>query len=103
MDLEKFTEKARNVISEAEKVCAEQHNQQISLEHLLKVLLESEDASIVADINKICKVNEMLLRSRLTEELRKKPIVEGSGAGQIYYSRDFAEMLKKKKKNAKEI
>ena len=101
MDLEKFTEKARNVISDAEKVCAEQHNQQISLEHLLKVLLESEDASIVADINKICKVNEMLLRSRLTEELRKKPIVEGSGAGQIYYSRDFAEMLGKAEKNAK--
>ena len=101
MNLEKFTEKARGVIGEAETVAASYHHQQICLEHLLKVLLDSEDAGIVRDINQICKVNEMLLRSKLTEELGKKPIVEGSGAGQIYYSRDFAEMLGKAEQNAK--
>ena len=101
MNLEKFTEKARNVISEAETVAASYHHQQICLEHLLKVLLDSEDSSIVRDINTICKVNEMLVRSKLTEELNKKPVVEGSGAGQLYYSRDFAEMLGKAEQVAK--
>ena len=101
MNLDKFTDKAKKAISEAETIASTYHHQQICLEHLLKVLMDTEYGAIVHDINQICKINEMLLQAKLTEELGKKPIVEGSGAGQVYYSRDFAEMLGKAEQNAK--
>ncbi|WP_339045329.1 ATP-dependent chaperone ClpB [Candidatus Mesenet endosymbiont of Agriotes lineatus] len=92
MDLNKFTEKAKNLIQEAQlKVLAGGH-QVFMPEHLLKVMIDDE-SGITKDLIAACDGNIEAVREGIDRLLQKLPIVEGPGSGHIQLSREMAKVL----------
>ncbi|GHM57937.1 MAG: chaperone protein ClpB [Candidatus Mesenet longicola] len=92
MDLNKFTEKARNLIQEAQlKVLAGGH-QVFMPEHLLKVMIDDENG-IAKDLIAACDGNIEAIREDIDKLLQKLPVVEGPGSGHIQLSREMAKVL----------
>ncbi|WP_339047787.1 ATP-dependent chaperone ClpB [Candidatus Mesenet endosymbiont of Phosphuga atrata] len=92
MDLNKFTEKARNLIQEAQlKVLAGGH-QVFMPEHLLKVMIDDE-SGMTKDLIAACDGNIEAIREGVDRLLQKLPVVEGPGSGHIQLSREMAKVL----------
>ena len=83
MQFDKFTIKAQEAVQSAAQLAAERGHQEIDCLHLLAAFLKQEDG-IVRPILQKLGANENLIRSRLEEELGRKPQV--SGGGQPYLS-----------------
>lgn len=92
-----FTQQASDAVRGAHGVAVSRHHQQINPEHLLDYLLIDPN-SIVAQINQNTKCNELLLREKVAELLAKQTVVHG---GDIYYSREFSEVVHKAEELAK--
>lgn len=82
MRWDKFTIKAQEAISEAQKRAEEQGHQQIENEHLLYALLQEKEGTTVQLLEKL-GANVGGIRRDLEQEMAKTPRVEGA-AGQIY-------------------
>jgi ATP-dependent Clp protease ATP-binding subunit ClpB len=82
MNLDKFTIKAQEAISEAQKKAEEAGHQMIENEHVLFALLKEKDGTTEAILEKL-GVNPGALRNDLERELAKMPRVEGA-AQQVY-------------------
>lgn len=92
MDLNRFTEKARNLIQEAQlKVLAGGH-QIFMPEHLLKAMIDDENG-ITKDLIAACDGDVEAIREGANILLQKLPIVEGPGSGHIQLSREMAKVL----------
>ncbi|WP_020474028.1 ATP-dependent chaperone ClpB [Zavarzinella formosa] len=78
MDINKFTEKAREAIQNSQQLAIRQSHQQIDVEHLLTSLLEQE-GGLTSAILKKAGVAPEALAQRLQRELEKLPRVSGSG------------------------
>ncbi|UWI83076.1 ATP-dependent Clp protease ATP-binding subunit [Wolbachia endosymbiont of Howardula sp.] len=92
MDLNKFTEKAKNTINSAQIKALGQGNQTLMPEHLLMVMLEDESSIIHTIINECGgKINEILEETH--SAIKRLPIVEGSGTTPIQLSREVAKVL----------
>ena len=98
MDFEKFTEKAKAIISAAHQMSLANEHQELTSLHILSSLLEDED-KLAARILESCAANVVLIKSDLEKELNKLPRVQG---GQAYSGSDFAKILETAKKLAKE-
>ena len=86
MDLNRFTEKAREAIAGAQKLAARHDNQQIDLEHLLGSLLE-QDRGLVPVLLAKAGIGADGLRTRMTGEIDRLPKVTGpSGAAENQYA-----------------
>ena len=86
MTLDKFTLKAQEAVIRAQQMAGEHNHQQIEAEHLLKSLLDDHEGVALAILKKLGS-NVGLIMSRVDEELRKIPRVQGGGAvGNIYVS-----------------
>jgi len=83
MNLEKYTERARGFIQSAQSLALREGHQQFSTEHLLKVLLDDPEGLASGLIERAGGRSREALAA-VEESLRKKPKVEGSGAGQLY-------------------
>ena len=77
MDLNRFTEKAREALAGAQKIAARLNHQQIDLEHVLSSLLE-QDRGLAPAILAKADVPVDQLRTKLTVELERMPRVTGS-------------------------
>ena len=85
MDLNRFTEKAREALAGSQTLAAKMGHQQIDLEHLLLTLLDQERGLTPAILNK-AGVAADALTLKLQRELEKLPKVTGaSGAPQNQY------------------
>ena len=91
MNIEKFTTKFQQALSEAQSLALGKDNQFIEPVHLLTALLNQQDGSI-APILTICGVNVALLRNELNAELNKLPQVSGNG-GDVQISRQLLNLL----------
>src|ERR1700742_1290017 len=92
MDIEKFTERARGFIQSAQGLALRSNNQQLTPQHLLKVLLDDEEGLAARLIRSAGGRPEEALRQ--TEmALAKLPKVEGSNSGQIYLAPETARVL----------
>lgn len=91
MNIEKFTTKFQQALSEAQSLALGKDNQFIEPVHLLTALLNQQDGSI-APILTASGVNVAALRSELNNELKKLPQVSGNG-GDVQISRQLLNLL----------
>ena len=91
MNIEKFTTKFQEALSEAQSVAIGKDNQFIEPVHLLTALLNQQGGSI-APILTASGVNVALLRNELKTELNKLPQVIGNG-GDVQLSRQLINLL----------
>ena len=91
MNIEKFTTKFQQALSEAQSLALGKDNQFIEPVHLLTALLNQQDGSI-APILTTSGVNVALLRNELKTELNKLPQVIGNG-GDVQLSRQLINLL----------
>ena len=91
MNIEKFTTKFQEALSEAQSLAIGKDNQFIEPVHLLTALLNQQGGSI-APILTTSGVNVALLRNELKTELNKLPQVIGNG-GDVQLSRQLINLL----------
>ncbi|MCU7611833.1 ATP-dependent chaperone ClpB [Anaplasma capra] len=92
MDLNKFTEKARNFVMQAQMFAVSSGHQSLLPEHLLNVMLEEDDDMIESLISS-CGASISKVKSALLALLSKLPVVSGSGSGHLSLSREMAKIL----------
>ncbi|MEZ5813324.1 MAG: ATP-dependent chaperone ClpB [Alphaproteobacteria bacterium] len=90
MDFEKFTEKSKGFIQNAQTLAMRYGHQSIEPEHWLKVMLDDSDG-LTSKLLKAADAKPDRLRSDIEAAIAKFPVVEGSGA-QLRISTDFARM-----------
>jgi ATP-dependent Clp protease ATP-binding subunit ClpB len=94
MDLEKFTERSRGFFQAAQALALRNGHQQLTPEHLLKVLLDDKEG-LAANLMKASGADPKKALAAVEKELEKLPKVEGSGAGQVYMAPPLARVLGK--------
>ena len=102
MNLNQFTQKSVEAIQAAQQLAGERQNQQIRQEHLLLCLLEQKEGLIPQLMQKI-GIDPAALQQKLTAAVERLPQVSGSGAGQMYLSRELEQALNEAEKIAGEM
>ncbi|WP_249548854.1 ATP-dependent Clp protease ATP-binding subunit [Anaplasma phagocytophilum] len=94
MDLNKFTEKARSFVMQAQVFAISSGHQFLLPEHLLKVMLD-EKGSLTENLISMSSCNAGIneIRDALAQHLSKLTVVSGSGSGQLNLSRELAQVL----------
>ena len=104
MDAQKFTQKSLEAIQGAQELSILEQNAQIEQEHLLLALLE-QDGSLIKELLKKMKIDEIGFQEELKEKIDRKPKITG-GARQnegYYVSQDVDLALTKAEKIAKDM
>ncbi len=102
MQLDKFTLKSQEAIQAAQQNAQNNTNQEIQPEHLLKAILEQPEGVVVPTLQKM-GVEPSVVLSETNQLIEKLPKVAGSGAGQVYASQKFRELLDQAFKTATEM
>lgn len=89
MNINKFTQKSMEAVSDCEKLAYQYGNQEIEQEHLLKALTDQEDGLIIKLIEKM-DIDRDHFKNRVEEYLNKRVKVQG---GQIYVGSDLNKVL----------
>jgi ATP-dependent Clp protease ATP-binding subunit ClpB len=100
MNFEKYTDKSKSIIQKAQNSAVAVGHQKFAPIHILKALVEDEDA-IIKDLLTSAGGNVGVIESKLTIALGKLPSVTGGGAGQIYLEPDTAKLFEKAEELAK--
>jgi ATP-dependent Clp protease ATP-binding subunit ClpB len=98
MEVEKFTTKARGIISAAQGIAAKHDNQQITPLHLLSALLHDED-NIIKSIINLAKGNLVYVETQVQTAIDTLPKIQGGS--QIYFSNEAVKALEKANSDAK--
>ena len=92
-DLNKWTQKAQEVMQRAREVAIRYSHQQLDVEHILFALVDVEDG-LVASILQRVGVSIPQLRVRVEQELNNKPRVTGAvEEGKIYVTQALNELI----------
>lgn len=91
MNLEKFTDRSRGFLQNAEKLAGKMNHQFITPEHLLKVMLEDNEG-LAANLLHQAGTDVNVLTQKIDGELAKLPSVEGQGV-QLSASQSFVKAL----------
>ena len=102
MNLNQFTQKSVEAVQAAQQMASARQNQQIEQEHLLLALLEQKEG-LIPQLMQKAGVEPAALRQKLTAAVERLPQVSGSGAGQMYLSRDLEQALNEADKIAREM
>ena len=102
MNLNQFTQKSVEAVQAAQQMASARQNQQIEQEHLLLALLEQQEG-LIPQLMQKAGVEPAALRQKLTAAVERLPPVSGSGAGQMYLSRDLEQALNEAEKIAREM
>jgi len=102
MNIEKFTEKARLVLQEAQSISSRFHHQQIDGEHLLLGLLDQKDGLIPKILEKM-EIPILPMKEETESHLRGLPQVIGGGAEQAYLTQRLNRILNHAGKEAEKI
>ncbi|MCR5145373.1 MAG: ATP-dependent chaperone ClpB [Lachnospiraceae bacterium] len=90
MNINKFTQKSMEAMSDSEKLAYEYGNQEIEQEHLMLALLKQSDGLIPKLIEKM-EINLEHFTDNATKKLEAR--VKVSGAGQVYVGKDLNNVL----------
>ena len=101
MNIEKYTENARQAIVECQNIAVSEGNQEIQVEHLALVLLMQRDGLIPKLINAM-GIDPALIIGELEEEIQRLPKVSG-GADNVYASRRFSQVVLAAEQEAKKF
>lgn len=104
MDLNKFTQKAQEAISEAQNIAIRWSHQQIDAEHVALALLEQEQG-LIPRILERGGLDVSAYKQAVQQELKKMPQVSGPGAqqGQIYITQRLQSVLVRAQDKAKQM
>ncbi len=91
MRLDKLTTKFQQALADAQSLALGQDNPYIEAQHLLLALLQQEDGSTAALLQR-AGVNVVPLRDALKKSIERLPKVEGTG-GEITVSRELGNLL----------
>src|SRR4030043_1704714 len=91
MQIDKFTIKAQELLSEAQRVASENGNQSVDDVHLMSAMLEQKEGIIIPVLKKL-EVNIDDLSGRINDVLVKQPKVSGQAA-QLYISTGLNNVL----------
>ena len=100
MNFDKYTDKSKSIVQKAQNSAVAAGHQKFAPVHILKALVEDEDA-IIKDLLTSAGGNVGLIESKLAVALGKLPSVTGGGAGQIYLEPDTAKLFEKAEELAK--
>src|ERR1700761_3288740 len=81
MDLQKFTERCQGFLQAASTIAIREFHQRITVEHLLKALLDDEEGA-AAGLIRAAGGDDKAARTAVDAEIGKMPKVSGAGAGQ---------------------
>ena len=90
MDTSKYTEKAQEAISVAQKLAEERNNTQLETEHLLLALVDQKDGVVPQILAKL-GVDNTQVKRQLENELEK--LAKASGPTQVYLSPRLKQVL----------
>src|SRR5260221_12913119 len=85
MNIEKYTDRARGFIQSAQSLASREGHQQITPEHVLKVLLDDPEGLAAGLIDRSGGNSRQALKG-VEEALGKMPKVSGSVSGQVFAS-----------------
>ncbi|HYM03737.1 MAG TPA: Clp protease N-terminal domain-containing protein, partial [Stellaceae bacterium] len=92
MDFEKYTERSKGFVQSAQTLAQRRGNQQITPEHLLKVLLDDKEG-LASNLITAAGGEPNKVRAAVDQALEKLPRVEGAGAGQVYLAPETARLF----------
>ena len=101
MNIEKYTDRARGFVQSAQSLALREGHQQFAPEHLLKVLLDDPEGLAAGLIDRSGGRSREAL-SAVEAALKKRPKVEGGGAGQLYLDPALARVFDAAEKAARE-
>ena len=99
MNLEKFTQKTRAILSNAQTLATKHDHQQILPLHLLISMLESNE-NMVSSLLNTAGVDESRLIHNIQQQFAKIPQVSGSGASTPHLSNEAVKILSNASDNA---
>lgn len=99
MNFERYTDRAKGFVQSAQGLATRENHQQVTPEHLLKVLLEDSEGLAAGLIGRAGGDAERVLTA-VEAELTKRPQVSGSGANQLYLSSELARVFETAEKVA---
>ncbi|MBT4940112.1 MAG: AAA family ATPase, partial [Rhodospirillaceae bacterium] len=92
MEFENYTERSKGFIQSAQSLAARSGHQQLTSEHILKVLLEDKEG-LASGLIEASGGNAKQAFQDVLAELKRIPEVQGTGAGQVYLSSDLSKVL----------
>ncbi len=92
MDFEKYSERSRGFLQSAQSLALREGHQQLTPEHVLKVLLDDKEGLAGNLIRAAGGAPDKALLA-VTADLNKLPKVEGSGAGQLHLTPETARLF----------
>ena len=95
--MEKYTNKVREILQEAQANAISNNNQYITLWHLLQAMFE-EESNLISKIIAVAGGNEDIIKNSIEEEINKLPQV--SGFNDIKFNPDVIKALKNAEKIA---
>jgi ATP-dependent Clp protease ATP-binding subunit ClpB len=104
MDFNRFTKKAQEAIAGAQQAAVSRRHQEIGTIHLVKALLDQQDGLAPRLLQKL-NVSLEAVRSRVDEQLGRRPQVGGTGAETVraYLSPGFNRVLTDAEKEADKL
>ena len=99
MNIEKYTDRAKGFIQAAQNLALREGHQQLTPEHLLKVLLDDPEGLASGLIDRSSGDAKRALAA-IERTLQRRPKVSGGGAGQVYLSQELARVLDQAEKIA---
>ncbi len=100
MNFEAFTERARGFVQAAHDMAEGRSHQQLTSEHLLKILLDDEEG-LCANLIRNSGGDPAAAEAAVDKALDKLPRVEGDGASSVYIASEAAKILKTAQEIAK--
>ncbi|BBK40970.1 chaperone protein ClpB [Allostella vacuolata] len=99
MDVERYTERSRGFVQAAQSLALRSNHQRLTPEHLLKVLLDDREG-LAANLIRAAGGDPARALAATEAALAKVPVVEGSGAGQVYMAPELARLFEQAEKIA---
>ena len=101
MDLEQFTDRARGFIEAARNLAEARGHQYLIASHLVQVLL-ADRQGLAAGLMRAAGAEPERALAAAEEALGRLPRITGSGAGQLYASPEFRQLVEIARKRARE-
>ncbi len=92
MNVQKLTQKSLEAVQSAQTIAIENGNQELRQEHLLLALLKQQDG-LIPQLMDAMGASADAMDRELEAEIGRMPKVSGSGAGNVYLSRDLEQAL----------
>jgi len=99
MDFEKYTERSKGFVQSAQTLAQRAGHQQLTPEHLLKVLLDDKEG-LAANLIRASGGDPAFALASVEAALDKLPRVEGKGSGQVFLSTETARLFEQAEKLA---